>query len=591
MKGLKVIQPGILSLIQDVGRIGQHHNGLTVGGPMDRDAFRWANQLCANPLNTPLVEITVGGLVFESTVSSYFVVTGASVPISINKTPVHGWKVHRVSVGDRVEIGFTSVGMRCYLSVPGGFSVKPIFGSCSTVGRESIGGLDGKGAQLQTGDLLPCGDTELLAPLYLPAKQQPQYLLKAPAKTVLRVVLGYQQEHFTHQQKQILFNSDYQISDLNDRMGFRLSGPPIAPSVNGILSEGICLGAIQVPADGQPIILLNDRQTIGGYPKIGSVLSLDLDKLVQLPPHSVINFEPISIEEAHNLLQLSAVNAQRIQAEVDLDALSQEIEALLVALNPRGMQTVSPAIKSGSYLRAANVIYDSIGTVLIGTGFPVNGSFETDGPVGAIALYSAIKEIGGNPIIICDEPLLSALKNDYQVHEITVNDDQAERILAQYNPSLIIAIERPGQAGDGCYYNMRGVDISENCANFDTFMVNAPCPTIAIGDGGNEIGMGNIAETLSQLDIRASKTHCDELLVADVSNWAAHGLIALLAVMTGKDLLANWNNHAVLAYLSAAGSVDGVTGENTLTEDGMDSSVSEALIERFRVLIGLNYRV
>ena len=93
--------------------------------------------------------------------------------------------------------------------------------------------------------------------------------------------------------------------------------------------------------NGQPIILLNDRQTIGGYPKIGSVLSLDLNKLVQLPPQSVINFEPISIEEAHNLLQLSAINIQRSQAKVDLDRLSQEIETLLVALNPRGMQTVS----------------------------------------------------------------------------------------------------------------------------------------------------------------------------------------------------------------------------------------------------------
>jgi biotin-dependent carboxylase-like uncharacterized protein len=591
MKGLKVIQPGILSLIQDAGRMGQHHNGLTVGGPMDRDAFRWANQLCANPLNTPLIEITVGGLVFESTISSYFVVTGASVPISINKMSVDGWRVHRISVGDRVEIGFTSVGMRCYLSVPGGFSVQPAFGSCSTVGRESIGGLDGKGAQLQNGDLLPCRDTELLAPLYVPFEQQPQHLQNAPTKTVLRVVLGYQQEHFSHQQKHILFNSDYQISDLNDRMGFRLSGPSIAPSVNGILSEGICLGAMQVPADGQPIILLNDRQTIGGYPKIGSVLSLDLNKLVQLPPQSVINFEPISIEEAHNLLQLSAINIQRSQAKVDLDRLSQEIETLLVALNPRGMQTVSPDIKSGSYLRAANLICDSIGTVLIGTGFPVNGSFETDGPVGAIALYRAIKELGGNPIMVCDEPLSSALKNDYQVHKITVNDDQAERILAQYNPSLIISIERPGQAVDGCYYNMRGMDISDKSANFDSFMINAPCPTIAIGDGGNEIGMGNIAETLSQLDIRASQTCCDELLVADVSNWAAHGLIALLSVMTGKDLLANWNNHAVLAYLSAAGSVDGVTGENTLTEDGMDSSASEALIERCRQVSGLTSSV
>jgi hypothetical protein len=133
---------------------------------------------------------------------------------------------------------------------------------------------------------------------------------------------------------------------------------------------------------------------------------------------------------------------------------------------------------------------------------------------------------------------------------------------------------------------MRGVDISDKCANFDRFMHQASCPTIAIGDGGNEIGMGNIAETLDQLDVRASQTCCDELLVADVSNWAAHGLIALLSVMVSEDLLGNWNNHTILSYLSAAGSVDGVTGENTLTEDGMESAASEALIERLRVLTG-----
>jgi biotin-dependent carboxylase-like uncharacterized protein len=586
MKGLKVIQPGILSLIQDAGRIGQHHNGLTVGGPMDRNAFELANRLCTNTLNTPVVEVTIGGLVFESTVRSYFAVTGASVPVSINKKSVAGWKVHAINPGDRIEIGFTLIGTRCYLSVPGGFSIAPVFGSCSTVGRESMGGLDGNGGQLRSGDLLPCVDTELTPPFYLPSEEQPKNLHKAPLKTRLRVVLGYQHTYFSRQQKHLFFNSDFQISDLNDRMGFRLMGPSIAPSVNGILSEGICLGAIQVPADGQPIILLNDRQTIGGYPKIGSVLSLDLNKLVQLPAQSVVTFEPISIEDAHNLLQLSHIDSQRIQPEIDTELLSVEVEQLLVALNPRGMKTVSPAIQSGSYLRAAQTIYGSTGTILIGTGFPVNGSFETDGPVGAIALYDAIKTLGGNPVIICDAPLSIALKDDYQVHEIDFNGDQAESILAQYNPSLIISIERPGQAVDGRYYNMRGIDISEHCANFDSFIINASCPTIAIGDGGNEIGMGNIADTLSQLDIRASMTCCDELLVADVSNWAAHGLIALLSVMAGKDLLADWNNNAVLAYLSDAGSVDGVTGENTLTEDGMESTVSERLIDRLRGLTG-----
>jgi hypothetical protein len=133
---------------------------------------------------------------------------------------------------------------------------------------------------------------------------------------------------------------------------------------------------------------------------------------------------------------------------------------------------------------------------------------------------------------------------------------------------------------------MRGVDISEYCADYDSFISLATCPTIAIGDGGNEIGMGNITEALEQLDIRPASTGCDELLLADISNWAAHGLVALLSVIRGQDILADWDNKAVLQMLSEGGSVDGVTGENTLTEDGVDSDVTQQLVANLRELSG-----
>ena len=151
-------------------------------------------------------------------------------------------------------------------------------------------------------------------------------------------------------------------------MGFRLKGPAIKPTVNGILSEGICLGAIQVPADGQPIVLLNDRQTIGGYPKLGSVLSLDIGKLAQLLPGGILRFEAISIEQAHNLLLL---DQQRLLLKWNLWAsmssskcmnlnisLSTQIEDLLVARNPRGMQTLQAALVPGYYLRAAQLLLE-----------------------------------------------------------------------------------------------------------------------------------------------------------------------------------------------------------------------------------------
>jgi hypothetical protein len=141
-------------------------------------------------------------------------------------------------------------------------------------------------------------------------------------------------------------------------------------------------------------------------------------------------------------------------------------------------------------------------------------------------------------------------------------------------------------AADGKYYNMRGEDISPACASFDYFLSTASCPTIGIGDGGNEIGMGNVAKTLEQLSIIPSATCCDELVIADVSNWAAQGLIAMLSVLRQQDMLLGWDNLASLQYLSERGSVDGVTRENRLTEDGLSADISEKLIKDLRKLGG-----
>ena len=133
---------------------------------------------------------------------------------------------------------------------------------------------------------------------------------------------------------------------------------------------------------------------------------------------------------------------------------------------------------------------------------------------------------------------------------------------------------------------MRGEDITDRAAFFDPFVEAASCPTIAVGDGGNEIGMGNIASAIKELDINASITGCDELLVADVSNWGAYGLIALLAVWAGDDLLAKVSPVDILDYLSARGSVDGVTRENTLTEDGLEAEEGLRVIQELRILTG-----
>lgn len=271
--------------------------------------------------------------------------------------------------------------------------------------------------------------------------------------------------------------------------------------------------------------------------------------------------------------------------------LSTAIEELLVARNPRNMQLARAALEPGYYLRAAQSLQGIRATIIIGTGFPVTATFETDGPVGAIALYDTLEALGARPILACGPPLSDALIADYRVLQLTARDleaaaEQAREQLQLLQPAAIISIERPGLASDGRYYNMRGEDITARCAFFDPFLDHASCPTVAIGDGGNEIGMGNIATAISSLDINASVTRCDELLVADVSNWGAYGLIAILASWSGQDLLAQVSPVNILDYLSARGSVDGVTRENTLTEDGLEAEEGLRVIQELRILTG-----
>lgn len=277
---------------------------------------------------------------------------------------------------------------------------------------------------------------------------------------------------------------------------------------------------------------------------------------------------------------------------MDLLKLSIEIEQMLVRQNLRGMATLLPALQAGCYLRAAHLISACKGLVLIGTGFPVGDSFETDGPVGAIVLYSLLEKLGATPLLCCGDPLFSALKDDYSCLQLPVNSEDAtefaRQLLLQLNPELIISIERPGLAADGRYYNMRGVDISARCANFDVFFQQALCPTIAIGDGGNEIGMGKIHQAVSKLAITPAVTCCDELLLADVSNWAAYGVLALVSRLkdaeTGEGWMLDCQPTKLLQYLVNRGCVDGVTGLASITEDSLPPEHAMQLIKDLQQL-------
>ena len=260
-------------------------------------------------------------------------------------------------------------------------------------------------------------------------------------------------------------------------------------------------------------------------------------------------------------------------------AHSHSIESLLTRQNHRGMDDIRRGLPPGYLLRAARTLIDHIGAVFIVTGFPVADTFETDGPAGALAMYRLAERLGGTPTIISDPTVVSALRASYRCHTITHDSERdARELFAQREPQVVISIERPGAAQDGSYYNMAGEDISHACLTAEPYLAHANCPTIAIGDGGNELGMGNVAKGLSTLNIRAAASTVDELIVADVSNWAAYALCAFTDWLVGNTPGTIGQIQIDIDSLVAQGAVDGVTRQPTATEDGFSLADTAALM-------------
>jgi len=309
VSGLRIRRPGALSLLQDGGRYGQHRIGLTTGGPADRLAFAWANRLVHNEPEVTAIEASFGGLELDVETDTLIAVTGGDQSLSINGIEVETWRSHRVEAGDLISLGYAHKYCRSYLAARGGFHIEEQFGSTATVVREGIGGIDGN--KLREQELLPCATDRNSDCLQLAEADRPQY----SNEITVRVIPGYQEHSFSRLQQRRFFSGHYQVSDRADRMGYRLEGPVIECEIDGILSEGICMGAIQIPADGQPIVLLQDRQTIGGYPKIGSALSLDTAKLAQLMPGGKVRFEPVTPHYADNAFHLAHSRFHRVKPE------------------------------------------------------------------------------------------------------------------------------------------------------------------------------------------------------------------------------------------------------------------------------------
>ncbi|RUO81482.1 allophanate hydrolase [Idiomarina tyrosinivorans] len=292
--GVIVVSSGMQSLIQDFGRFGYLASGITRGGPVDEHAFLWANRLLGNHFNCAQIECLLGGLEVEFSQPTAFVVTGAEVPLTLDKQQLNGWQTYTAEAGQRLKIGFASAGVRSYLAVAGGFQVAPKLGSCATVTREQLGGLDGMGKPLQDGDEIACKASSIAVRRRIGWPYKPNY---SRAATV-GVVPAFQFDDFSEEAQACFEQGVYTASQQSDRMGVRLQGPAVAYEHGGLISEGISIGAIQIPPDGQPIIMLNDRQTLGGYPKLGVVSAIDLGKVAQTRPDQDIRFTFIDQQTA-----------------------------------------------------------------------------------------------------------------------------------------------------------------------------------------------------------------------------------------------------------------------------------------------------
>ncbi len=299
-EGLKVIKPGMLALVQDLGRFGYQHLGLTPGGAADEQAFLWANKLLGNSPNSAALEITLGGLELTVQVATCIALTGADLQARRNGEVLANWQTHAVEPGDQLQFGFPSSGVRAYLAVAGGFFIAPTFGSVATVMREQMGGLAGRGQPLQVGDCLPCASIKQGTLRRVPPRFIPDYT--EPLR--VRLIEGHQKSLFDAADLDRLYSSEYRVSNQSDRMGVRLEGPALQPARGGIVSEGINFGVVQVPPDGQPIVLLKDRQTIGGYPKVGAIHPLDAFALAQRQAGQPIRFTSISPEATEDYTAL-----------------------------------------------------------------------------------------------------------------------------------------------------------------------------------------------------------------------------------------------------------------------------------------------
>jgi len=313
---LLVVASGSIAMLQDLGRIGQQRYGVPVSGALDPVSLRIANAVAGNPDGTAALEMFYRGPTLEVAAESVRVASiGAALEVSSGGASrgVPAGQSVRLARGDRLSVGASDPSLVGYLAVEGGFALAGDLGSLATFPRAGLGGIGGR--PLKKGDLLP-----LAAPRApeRPERRAPKWDLAPPTR--VRVVFGPQDDYFTERARQTLVESEYTVSRQSDRMGMRLEGPVLEHAKGfNIASDGTAPGSIQVPGNGLPIVLLADRPTTGGYPKIATVASADVPALGRLRPGVTIRFEAVGVEEAE---------AARRELETQLAALRDRFEAV-----------------------------------------------------------------------------------------------------------------------------------------------------------------------------------------------------------------------------------------------------------------------
>jgi len=302
MKDIVIVSPGLYTTIQDRGRRGYQEYGMPVAGAMDDFSLRTANILVGNGEYEAVLEATMNGPEIAFNTDAVAAITGANMVPKVNGRIVPMWRSIRLSGGDVLSFETAREGARAYIAFAGGLDIPLVMGSRSTFVRGGIGGFEGR--KLMNGDEMNLRDRNVSIQQLINRAIPLQYIPEYRQDCLIRAVPGPQDDYFTRGSLESFFKSEYQMSNEADRMGYRLSGPALEHKYGAdIISDGISLGSIQIPGHGMPIVMLADRQTTGGYPKIATVISSDIPLMAQLKPGDRVSFERVDIREAHRILK------------------------------------------------------------------------------------------------------------------------------------------------------------------------------------------------------------------------------------------------------------------------------------------------